>query len=111
MLAQKLDAVSHEHHGIQRRTAAVGRHRRVGRDAVEQKAGAIERQLAPIGDAVMVRRMPLKHHVHVAKQTGADHIHLTRTAFFSRRAIVSQRSRHAIRLQVFLERDRGKRGS
>ena len=110
MLAHELEAVAHQHDGIERGAAALRPGGRMRGDAVELEARAVDRQHAAVEDVVLVAGVPVQDHVDVAEQAGADHVDLAVAALLGRRAVIAQRAGDAIALHVLLERDRRERG-
>ena len=67
MLAEKFDAIPHEHHRIQSGPAAVRGNRRMGSYAMKKEPGVVCSQHAPVHNGIIVRRMPLQNHIDIAK--------------------------------------------
>ncbi len=111
VLAHELDAVAHEHDGVERGAAAVGRDGGVGGDAVEGELGGDDGERAAVVDAVAVAGVPVQDDVDVVEEAGADHVDLAGAAFFGGRAVVAEGAGDVVCGHVLLDRDGGESGA
>src|SRR5262249_6198199 len=79
--------------GVERRAPLLGRCRRMCGDAAETELAGDVGEIRARARVVAVGGMPRYDRVDVAEESGADHVHLARAAFFRGRAVVAQRAR------------------
>jgi hypothetical protein len=112
VLAQVLHRGGHDHQAIQRRPPLLRRRCRVRGQTVKFEFRRDHRQHAVARcDRIRIARMPVQDRIHVAKQSGPDHVHFAGTAFLGRSAVIPHRAGKMMRRQIVLDRDRSQRAA
>jgi hypothetical protein len=109
MLAHELDAVAHQHDGVERGPAALRRSGGVSGDAMEGEAGRSNGKHTAVNHRVAVFRVPVKHYIYVLEQARAEHVDLAGATLLSRRAVEAQSARGMVLHHVILHRDGSER--
>ena len=83
----------------------------MSRHAMKHELRRVRRQHAAVVHGVLRARMPLQHHIHIAKQPRAKHVDFPLATLFRRSPVKAQRSRDVIALHMLLERHSRQRRS